>query len=418
MKKLLSTKTIASCLFLAASAVTSPAWPAYVASDYFPLPDGALWSYSGPMGDFSSWVVAGEFDVDGTLTKRIDDSDGGSEFYTNNENGIFLHRVDVNDIVDGIEISAEVRLDPPIPLANAVANLGESLISSGLAYYDLGNDGIWPISYESTATIHSVQETQAPYGTFDTIYMTVSLTLSGTILWQDVYSSETEHLYLAPGIGPVRIGNPSTGEFELVSSNIEDLFTVDTVGFYAPITGKFYLKNSHAGGAADTAFRFGPANAGWLPITGDWDNDGVDTVGLYDPIAGNFYLKNSHAGGAADASFRFGPADAGWLPITGDWDNDGVDTVGLYDPIAGKFYLKNSHAGGAADTAFRFGPANAGWLPITGNWDNDGMDTVGFYDPIAGKFYLKNSHAGGAADTAFRFGPANAGWLPITGDWN
>ena len=141
-----------------------------------------------------------------------------------------------------------------------------------------------------------------------------------------------------------------------------------TAGLFDPATSAFYLKNSHAGGAADEAFRFGPAGRDWIPIAGDWDGDGTATVGLFDPTTSAFYLKNSHAGGAADLSFRFGPAGRGWKPRAGDWDGDGTDTVGLFDPAKSAFYLKNSHAGGAADLSFRFGPAGRGWIPVTGHW--------------------------------------------------
>jgi hypothetical protein len=95
----------------------------------------------------------------------------------------------------------------------------------------------------------------------------------------------------------------------------------------------------------------------------------VDTVGLYNPEGGHFYLRNAHVGGVADESFRFGAKNAGWVPIAGDWDADGIDTVGLYNPVGGNFYLKNSHTGGVADEAFRFGPKNVYWIPIAGDWD-------------------------------------------------
>jgi hypothetical protein len=214
------------------------------------------------------------------------------------------------------------------------------------------------------------------------------------------------------------LSNDPDESLTVVPLTLETTFTTSTVGLYDYLGGNFYLRNEHAGGVADEAFRFGPKNAGWIPITGDWDNDGVDTVGLYVPISGNFYLRNEHAGGAADEAFRFGPKNAGWVPIAGDWDGDGVDTVGLYNPVGGNFYLRNSHAGGVADEVFGFGPKNAGWVPIVGDWDGDGVDTVGLYNPVGGHFYLRNAHTGGVADESFRFGAKNAGWVPIAGDWD
>jgi hypothetical protein len=166
------------------------------------------------------------------------------------------------------------------------------------------------------------------------------------------------------------------------------------------------------------AFDFGPARAGWLPIAGDWNGDGVDTVGLFNPAAGSFFLRNSHSGGAADVTFFYGPANGGWRPIAGDWNGDGVDSVGLHHAAGGAFFLRNSHTAGAADVAFFYGPADTAWRPLSGDWNGDGTDTVGLFNPTTSGFYLRNSHAPGPADASFVFGPAGAGWLPVMGDWN
>jgi len=192
----------------------------------------------------------------------------------------------------------------------------------------------------------------------------------------------------------------------------------NTIGIYKPAIGGFFLRGSNSVGSADMVFSYGPANAGWIPLVGDWNGDGVDTVGLYVPASGMFYLRNSNSTGSADVAFTYGPAGAGWIPIVGDWNGDGVDTIGLYNPANGAFYLRNSNSTGVADVTFTYGPANAGWTPIVGDWNGDGVDTVGLYVPSTGMFYLRNSNTTGSADVAFTYGPAGAGWVPIVGDWN
>jgi hypothetical protein len=192
----------------------------------------------------------------------------------------------------------------------------------------------------------------------------------------------------------------------------------NTIGIYKAAIGGFFLRNSNSVGSADMVFSYGPANAGWISLVGDWNGDGVDTVGLYVPSTGMFYLRNSNSTGSADVAFTYGPAGAGWIPIAGDWDGDGVDTVGLYNPTNGAFYLRNSNSTGVADVTFTYGPANAGWTPVVGDWNGDGVDTVGLYVPSTGMFYLRNSNSTGSADVAFTYGPAGAGWVPIVGDWN
>ena len=172
----------------------------------------------------------------------------------------------------------------------------------------------------------------------------------------------------------------------------------DTAGIYVPSSGAFFLKNSNAGGNADSVFFFGPSASTLTPLVGDWDGDGVDTIGLYNPATGTFFLKNSNASGVADLAFGYGPGGQGWRPVVGDWDGDGVDTIGLYDPSSSFFFLKNSNAPGNADLVYAFGPAGAGWTPLAGDWNGDGIDTIGLYSPSNGFFFLRNAHAPGAAD--------------------
>jgi len=67
---------------------------------------------------------------------------------------------------------------------------------------------------------------------------------------------------------------------------------------------------------------------------------GSDTIGLFYDSAGgnNFFLRNSNTNGVADLTFEFRPGPASWVPITGDWNADGVDTIGVYNPATGNFY--------------------------------------------------------------------------------
>ncbi|MEO1618078.1 MAG: hypothetical protein AAFV88_19650 [Planctomycetota bacterium] len=194
---------------------------------------------------------------------------------------------------------------------------------------------------------------------------------------------------------------------------------VDTIGLYEPATSIFRLKNSFSPGAADVTVPFGPAGLGWQPIAGDWNGDGVDTIGLYQPDISLFHLKNSFTAGASDLYFNFGPGgSAGWTPLVGDWDGDGDDTIGLYQPDISLFHLKNTFTPGVSDQYFGFGPGAAGWMPVTGDWNGDGEDTIGLYQPDISLFHLKNTFTPGASDIYVGFGPAGLGWLPLAGDWS
>jgi hypothetical protein len=141
----------------------------------------------------------------------------------------------------------------------------------------------------------------------------------------------------------------------------------DTVGVFVPTTSDFFLRNANASGLADIVFGYGPDGAGWVPIAGDWDGDGLETIELYSAASGSFFLKNAHSPGPADQAFSFGPRGTMWEPIAGDWNGDGTVTIGLYDPASAAFFLKNSNNPGPGDLTFRYGPA--GSTPIVGDWD-------------------------------------------------
>jgi hypothetical protein len=198
--------------------------------------------------------------------------------------------------------------------------------------------------------------------------------------------------------------------------NGTDALGSDTPCAYMGTGGTWFARNLQAPGAANLAFRFGPASAAWVPLAGDYTGNGTSTPGLYDPATGTFFLRRANAMGPADLTFGYGPRGAGWVPIIGDWDGNGTETVGLYNPASGTFFLKNSNAPGSANVVFSYGPAGAGWKPIAGDWDGNGVDTVGLYAPSTRTFFLKDTNTPGAADAVFGYGPANA--TPLAGDWD
>jgi hypothetical protein len=231
------------------------------------------------------------------------------------------------------------------------------------------------------------------------------------------------------GTGTVTVGiaagaaKDAAGNLSSVSNIATVTFNCDTVGLYDPTTPVFDLKNSNSAGSPDATIPASWAAAGWIPVAGDWDNNGSDTIGFYNPTTSQWYLKNSNDAippGLGDVpTFMYGPANSKLLPIAGDWDGNGTVTVGLYDPASSMFFLKNSNTTGFADTVFMFGPANSGMVPIAGNWTGTGKaDGVGLYSSSLSMFFLKNSNTSGFADTPFVYGPANSGMVPVAGDWN
>jgi hypothetical protein len=183
-----------------------------------------------------------------------------------------------------------------------------------------------------------------------------------------------------------------------------------------PATATWYLRHSNdPSDPAVTAFPYGYFT--WAPVAGDWDGDGIDSVGVVDATGASspyalWYLRNGSGPGAPDIIYAFGIP--GWVPVAGDWDGDGQATAGMYDPSTGTWYLRHSNDPfDPAVTSFRYG--GVGWQPVVGDWDGDGVTTVGVFDPN-GLWYLRDSNGPGAPDiTPFPYGLG--GWTPLTGAW-
>ncbi len=69
-------------------------------------------------------------------------------------------------------------------------------------------------------------------------------------------------------------------------------------------------------------------NAGYTPIVGDWNGDGIDTLGVF--VNGLWYLRNSNTPGPPDIAVSYGTA--GYRPITGRWGNSGPTGIGVIVP--------------------------------------------------------------------------------------
>ncbi|MBX3084693.1 MAG: S8 family serine peptidase [Anaerolineae bacterium] len=187
----------------------------------------------------------------------------------------------------------------------------------------------------------------------------------------------------------------------------------DTIGIFRPSVSTFYFRNSNTTGFADSTVTFGSPT--YLPVTGDWNGDGIDTPGVYNSATGQFYLTNS-TGNPAVLSYAFILGNPGDLPIAGDWDGDGHDSVGVYRPSNGLIYLKNSLTTGFADFTMVLG--SPGDVGIAGDWNGDGKDSPGVYRPSNGVFYLTDQICNCSVFADYQLAFGVLGDTPFTGDWN
>jgi hypothetical protein len=187
----------------------------------------------------------------------------------------------------------------------------------------------------------------------------------------------------------------------------------DTIGAYQ--NGTFYLRNSNTIGNADITATFGGAPSD-LPVTGDWNGDGMDTVGVYRGATGFFYLSNTNVAPSVAYSVLFGnPGDS---PFAGRWTPDMThDGIGVYRNSNGILYQKKALTTGVDDYFAVFGNPND--VGIAGDWNGDGLDSIGVYRSSDAKWYLSNN----STPAGVTFGDVSVNWfigsgVPFVGDWN
>src|SRR4051794_1867586 len=149
--------------------------------------------------------------------------------------------------------------------------------------------------------------------------------------------------------------------------------------------------------------------AGDLPVAGDWNGDGITDLGVVRGAEWRLTLGPvlPTAGAPAPEVWRdvtFG--SPGEVPVTGDWDGDGVTGLGM---VRGRTWLLAPDVDdlGSA-TPLSFG--RPGDTPVTGDWSGRGRDGIGV---VRGHtWYLSNSLVHPRADLVTTLGRA-AGDRPV-----
>lgn len=162
----------------------------------------------------------------------------------------------------------------------------------------------------------------------------------------------------------------------------------------------WYLRDALDGGP-NRSYREGVA--GWQPVAGDTDGDGVGTVSLFRD--GVWLLRDSEQGPARVVRFGL----AGDKPVLGDWNGDGLDSIGVFR--GGRWYLRDANAGGPARV---FGFGVPGDVPVVGDWDGNGTTDIAVRRGAA--WYQRDDDSSGPASRSFGFGLS--GDLPLAGDWD
>ena len=138
------------------------------------------------------------FDINGILTTGIYSSEGHTNYYTNDGNGLVMHG-ELN--ADGMFSAFE----PPLVIINSNdLKLNDVVHSSGV--YRIGSQGIGGVvlEYNSTSTIQQQELISTSFGTYAAIRINISLNIFGDILGVPFNSNINESIWLAETVGLVR----------------------------------------------------------------------------------------------------------------------------------------------------------------------------------------------------------------------
>jgi hypothetical protein len=204
MRVVFGTFTLLSLLVLCPNRASAT----FSAAPYFPLHTRNAWTYrvNGAMSNTTT-VLPGTTNINGVATKALQDSDGSTAYYTNDGNGVRIHRE--SDPSQGITIT----FSPPVKIVNATTDIGQTVNSSGTASTNVGNFG-----YTASFTVEAFETSTVPLGSFPVVRLQGTLTLKGVV-------SESLTIYAASYGGIVKQINVT--DTTLTSELTEVMMAVD-----------------------------------------------------------------------------------------------------------------------------------------------------------------------------------------------
>jgi uncharacterized repeat protein (TIGR01451 family) len=176
---------------------------------YFPLAAGNSWTYLENGTDSMTVTVLQDPEtVNNVNTTVVEDSDGSREYFTNDTNGIRLHReyypsLFVQDVGN---VESSVTFSPPIVYAEPVMTLGQPVHSSGTALFTFA--GLVPpsvtLNYEAESVAEGFETISLDLGVFRAGKVKTTIQFHGSIGGQEFEMLLIRTNWLADKLGPVQ----------------------------------------------------------------------------------------------------------------------------------------------------------------------------------------------------------------------
>ena len=333
---------LSACLFSTQAA-------AFASAPYFPLPDGATWTYNVSDGTTSSTetrTVAGTRSFNGAQVKIIRDQAGNENYFTNDDAGVRVHGALFVDPVNGNETDT---YSPPVPFAARDSIIGTQVPGSGSATGVQGST-TFTLNYTSASTPLAIETVTVPAGTFtNAVHVRLTINYSGVVNY-----SVTLDDWLVAGVGSVRevstdTNSTTTTTWELRSYAIRRPvadFSGDghsDVLWRNTLTGENYLYPMNGTQIlAGEGYVRTVADPNWTVAgIGDFDGDGKADIVWRNSTSGQNYLypMDGTTIKPTEGSLRT-IADLNWqIVAVGDYDGDGKSDLLWRNSSTGENYI-------------------------------------------------------------------------------
>jgi cadherin-like protein/thrombospondin type 3 repeat protein/FG-GAP repeat protein len=196
-------------------------------SSYFPLNAGNTWHYDilDSDIDIAHSVFNNQTNINGKLTSTLAYTDSRVDYYTNDAEGLVLHR-EISDF-QNIE---NVRLDslPPLKIAEAEMKLGQTVRSSSTVLAHIPGNSAFTYTNTVITRLSSFEQVTVPSGTYNTVLLRVDRFISGELYNVDVDYRKTTTYWLAEGVGAVKIYERYDYPYKLVYSELISTIAIDS----------------------------------------------------------------------------------------------------------------------------------------------------------------------------------------------
>ena len=177
--------------------------------------------------------------------------------------------------------------------------------------------------------------------------------------------------------------------------------------YYKP-NGDWRIASSVLNYGSSTTVSLG--GAGFTPVPGDYDGDGVVDVAVYNDATGAWNILKS-SGGTLNLNW----GGAGYKPVPGDYDGDGKNDPAVYRLSDGQWSVLKSTSN--YTTTIVVGWGGGGYTPVPGHdFDGDTITDIAIYQQSSGFWYVLLSSGNYLTTLSKSWG--GVGYTLVPGDYD